>query len=74
MVEEGHVRIDSRRTDVPAKSVGPGDVLTVALEREVRVLRILAIAERRGPYREAQMLFEELADSGPARSSLGTVA
>ncbi|HLH12679.1 MAG TPA: RNA-binding S4 domain-containing protein [Methylovirgula sp.] len=64
LVAEGHVRIDARRTDVPAKSVGPGDVLTIAFAREVRVLRILAIAERRGPSREAQLLFEDLSPKG----------
>jgi ribosome-associated heat shock protein Hsp15 len=61
LVEHGYVRIDARRAGVPAKSVGPGDVLTIALERDVRVLRIRAIAERRGPPRDAQLLFEDLA-------------
>jgi ribosome-associated heat shock protein Hsp15 len=60
LVEDGYVRVDARRADAPAKSVGPGDVLTIALERQVRVLRILAIAERRGRSRDAQLLFEDL--------------
>jgi ribosome-associated heat shock protein Hsp15 len=60
LVEDGYVRVDARRADVPAKSVSPGDVLTIALERQVRVLRILAIAERRGPNRDTQLLFEDL--------------
>lgn len=60
LVEDGHVRIDARRTDVPAKAVGPGDVLTIALEREVRVLRIVAVAARRVASGQAQLLFEEL--------------
>ncbi len=71
LVEDSHVRIDARRTGVPAKSVGPGDVLTIALEREVRVLRILAIAERRGPHRDAQLLFEDLTAKGPAEFQSG---
>jgi ribosome-associated heat shock protein Hsp15 len=60
LVEEGFVRVDARRADVPSKSVGPGDVLTIALERQVRVLRILSIAARRGPSREARALFEDV--------------
>ena len=60
LVEMGYVRVDARRADVPAKSVGPGDVLTIALERQVRVLRILAVAERRRPNCAAQLLFEDL--------------
>ena len=39
LVAEGHVRLNARRIETPAKGVGPGDVLTIALERHVRVLR-----------------------------------
>jgi ribosome-associated heat shock protein Hsp15 len=67
LVEDGYVRVDARRAEAASKSVRPGDVLTIALERQVRVLRVLAIAERRGPSREAQALFEDLrADAGTA--------
>jgi ribosomal 50S subunit-recycling heat shock protein len=37
LVEGGYVRVDARRAEAASKSVGPGDVLTVALERQVRV-------------------------------------
>ncbi|MGH6818064.1 MAG: RNA-binding S4 domain-containing protein [Methylovirgula sp.] len=60
LVEEGFVRVDTRRAAVPSRPVGPGDVLTIALKRQVRVLRILAIAERRGPGRDARTLFEDV--------------
>ncbi len=60
LVEEGFVRIDARRTDIASKPVGRGDVLTIALERRVRVLRILGIATRRGPSCEARALFEDV--------------
>jgi ribosome-associated heat shock protein Hsp15 len=60
LVEEGFVRIDARRADSPSKPVGRGDVLTIAFERNIRVLRVLNIAERRGPIREARALFEEV--------------
>lgn len=70
LVEEGHVRVNSVRADNPAKSVRPGDVLTVAFDREVRVLRVLAPGERRGPYSEARSLYEDLAAS-PGRTAEG---
>lgn len=60
LVEEGHVRINGTRTDNPAKSVRQGDVLTIALDRQVRVLKIVSPGERRGPYEEAKLLFEDL--------------
>ncbi len=61
LVTEGHVRVNSIRIATAAKSVKPGDVVTVALERHVRVLKILASGERRGPAPEAQSLYEDLA-------------
>lgn len=66
LVAAGHVRLNARRIDAPAKAVAPGDVLTIALEREVRVLRVLDPGKRRGAYPEARLLFEDL--SGDAAS------
>lgn len=60
LVSGGHVRLNGRRIETPAKAVVPGDVLTIALEREVRVLRIVGPGTRRGPYAEAALLFEDL--------------
>jgi ribosome-associated heat shock protein Hsp15 len=65
LVGEGRIRVNSVRIETPAKAVGPGDVLTIGLERDVRVLRIIANAERRGPYSEARLLYE---DVGQAQS------
>ncbi len=62
LVSSGHVRINGRKIDQPARAVGPGDVLTISLERAVRVLRIVALAERRGPYEQARLLYEDLAE------------
>ena len=60
LVEDGHVRVNGTRMASAAKPVGVGDVLTVALERQVRVLRVMGTGERRGPFREACLLFEEI--------------
>ena len=60
LVEAGHVRIIGVRSNNAAKVLRPGDVLTVALERQVRVVRVLADGDRRGPFKEASLLFEDL--------------
>ncbi len=60
LVEDGHVRLNGVRVAAAARSVMKGDVLTIALERDVRVLKIAATGERRGPFREARLLFEDL--------------
>ena len=66
LVTAGHVRLNGARAAGPDKPVRPGDVLTIALERQVRVLRVVAPGERRGPYQEARLLYEDL--TAPADS------
>lgn len=64
LVNGGHVRLNGRKIDQPSRAVALGDVLTVSLARDVRVLRVIAFAERRGPYEEARKLYEDLS-AGP---------
>ncbi len=59
-IAAGAVRVDRRRVTHPDFRVGPGSVLTFALNRRVRVLRVCAIGSRRGPASEAQTLYEDL--------------
>jgi ribosome-associated heat shock protein Hsp15 len=60
LVTDGHVRVNAQRIETPAKPVGPGDVLTIALESRIAVLRVIGIGARRGPFSEASQLFEDL--------------
>jgi ribosome-associated heat shock protein Hsp15 len=59
-IVNGHVRVNSLRIVTAAKPIQPGDVVTLALEREVRVVRILATGLRRGPASEAAHLFDDI--------------
>lgn len=61
-VTAGHVRVNGQKVAKPATPVGEGDVLTFAQGRQVRVVRLVAIAERRGPAPEAQGLYEDLTE------------
>mgnify|MGYP000736344394 FL=1 len=54
------MRVNTTRVTKPASPVGPGDVLTFAQGRQVRVIRIVALATRRGPAPEAQALYDDL--------------
>ena len=38
----------------------PGDVLTFPKETDIRVIRVVALATRRGPASEAEALYEDL--------------
>jgi ribosome-associated heat shock protein Hsp15 len=56
----GCVRVNGMRIDAPGRMVRTGDVITVALERSVRVLKVVGFSERRGPARSGEALYEEL--------------
>ncbi len=66
LVGDGKVRVNAERVTKPASNVQPGDVLTFPQARTVRVVRILALGQRRGPASEAQTLYEDIA---PAQAS-----
>jgi ribosome-associated heat shock protein Hsp15 len=65
LAASGHVRVNGQRIDAPSRAVRPGDVVTVALDRAVRVLKVLGFAERRGSADDARAL---CADIEPASS------
>jgi ribosome-associated heat shock protein Hsp15 len=56
----GYVRVNGSRIDAASRQVRIGDVITVALDRAVRVLKVRGFAERRGPATTVQTLYEEL--------------
>ncbi|MBM3622711.1 MAG: RNA-binding S4 domain-containing protein [Alphaproteobacteria bacterium] len=59
-VETTPLRIDGRPTDKPHATVAPGMVLTFAHGGGVKVIRVLALGQRRGPATEARTLYEEV--------------
>ncbi len=59
----GQVRVNGARVAKPAQNVAPGDVLTFAQSRQIRVVRVVAIGTRRGPADEARTLYEDLTPS-----------
>ena len=61
--ESGLIRLNGHRVEKPGREIKPGDVLTVPRAREIAVVRVLAFAERRGPARDAQLLYETVADA-----------
>jgi ribosome-associated heat shock protein Hsp15 len=68
-IEDGHMRLAHvggapERVVKSSQLVRPGDVLTFALGRGVRVLRIEAVGKRRGPPAEARRLYTELGQKG----------
>ncbi|MCS3891098.1 ribosome-associated heat shock protein Hsp15 [Bradyrhizobium japonicum USDA 38] len=62
LVESGHVRINGTREKSPGHAIKIGDVITIALDRTVRVLKVTAFNERRGDAASARVLYEELSE------------
>ena len=60
LIEAGHVRVNGVREKAPGHSVKAGDVVTIALDRTVRILKVAGFAERRGDASAARVLYDDL--------------
>lgn len=58
--EGGGVRVDGATVSKAHFTVRPGMVLTFVQGRHVRVIEVLALADRRGPAQEARTLYADL--------------
>lgn len=65
----GVIRVNRQPTDKAHARLRPGDVVTLPLHGGVRVLRVVALAHRRGPAAEARRLYEEIAEAPPCVST-----
>ena len=63
-VAQGGMRLNRQPTDKAHARLRVGDVLTLPLRGSVRVVRVVALAQRRGPASEARLLYEEIAEEG----------
>ena len=67
VVSAGHLRLNGAHQSKPAKTVGPGDVLTFSQGDVIRVVKVMACGDRRGPAPEAQALYEDLTPPAAAK-------
>ncbi|MGZ0187333.1 MAG: RNA-binding S4 domain-containing protein [Alphaproteobacteria bacterium] len=63
LITKGRVRINGDRVRKASRLVRRGDVLTFPQASDIRVVRVLEFAERRGPASEAQTLYEPVEDA-----------
>jgi ribosome-associated heat shock protein Hsp15 len=69
LVAEGHVRVNGTPVSRPGRDIIAGDVLTFPQGARIRVIRVLALGQRRGPATEAQELYTDL-DTSPQNRHL----
>ena len=60
VITGGHLRVNGQKIAKASHGVTIGDVLTFPQANRVRVTKVLAPGERRGPAPEAQTLYEDL--------------
>ena len=58
----GKVRLNGAKVEKPGHSLKPGDVLTLGRGADVMAIRVLALADRRGPAAQARTLYEVITD------------
>ena len=59
---KGKLRLNGNRVEKPAQTIRPGDILTLPHGGAILAIRVLALAERRGPAAHARHLYEIVAD------------
>jgi ribosome-associated heat shock protein Hsp15 len=60
LIDQGTTRIDGRRVEKPSETVRVGSVIALPLHGRVRVIRVHALPDRRGPASEARTAYEEI--------------
>ena len=60
LTEAGFVRLNGARVAAPSAVVRLGDVVTLALDRSVRVIKVAGFCERRGQAQAARALYRDM--------------
>ena len=60
LTQAGHVRLNGKRVTASSQKVARGDVVTLALDRSVRVVRVEGFCEKRGAAPAARALYRDL--------------
>jgi ribosome-associated heat shock protein Hsp15 len=60
ITEAGYIRVNGARVNAPGRMIRTGDVITIALDRGVRVVRVTGFAEQRGPPQTVAALYQDV--------------
>lgn len=63
LIGKGRMRVNAQPVNKPGRLIRPGDVLTFAQGKRIRLIKVTAPGTRRGPPAEAQGLYLDL-DAG----------
>ena len=68
LTEAGYVRLNGKRVTAASQPVRLGDVVTLALDRAVKVIKVEGFCERRGGALLARGLYRELTTGSAAEA------
>ena len=74
LVTSGLVRLNRERVTAPSRLVRVQDVITIALDRQVRIMKVVNFAERRGGAEDGRVLYDDLTPPPPPRDEFARVA
>jgi ribosome-associated heat shock protein Hsp15 len=60
LVEGGRIRVNGSRQNAPGHGLKLGDVVTIALDQSVKVLKVAAFSERRGDAEAGRRLYVDM--------------
>ena len=71
-VSTNRLRISGQVTQKPHKMISIGDVLTMTINHNIKILKVLDIPNRRGPYSESINFYEDITpiESIPLKESV----
>jgi len=68
LAEAGFVRLNGKRVTAPSHLVRLGDVVTLALDRAVKVIQVEGFCDRRGGAPAARALYRDLTTGSGAKA------
>jgi ribosome-associated heat shock protein Hsp15 len=68
LVQAGYVRINAAKVSAHGHPIRKGDVVTLALDRTVRVIQVEGFCERRGDAPAARALYRDLTTTPVAKA------
>ncbi len=74
LADAGYVRLNGKRIADNSQMVRIGDVVTLALDRSVRVLKVEGFCERRGAAAAARALYREMTTGSGVKASAATAS
>ena len=62
-ISSNRLRISGKVTQKPHKLISAGDVLTMTINDNIKIIKILDVPKRRGPYSESLSFYQDLTPS-----------